>query len=827
MPSESPAAVPTRSPESGIGIVLPRYALTYHIENEVDPVRSDYVQITQQTDAFLREYMEQMLDDSVFAEFKDFVTEYDSSAVEPDGLIMVTYKSKGVFGYQSILLPREDQLVGLVADAFSGESLVAYISQLQEMPVTSSFSTTTDVTYSATVSNNASVYTTKAAITAATLGMFLLAFSIFKMKTRRRTLLDEKEKPNGASKVPGMADWTSTFSDTSITDDLSSGRLTQRLDDVDEEEGLEQPVLRKKDASVHVEQNEEVGYISYEDSKSSTGHYDTRRFGSSGSIPSLAKLFSASQPYEKNRNAKFDTRSCSSDNLDARSFSSEESKLSVSDISALLARTRRESNNSFRPCQRSSIKLSAKACDGFSTVAFPLNNVHEAVTQLLKESEDSSSFSDDSSFSSSLDEMEESVSFGSNSSDQDFFELYFLNKDEREEMDGSGGEKEMGKTLGMKLQHTGKETQMETEHLELKGRQKGDEKKSTLAREAFESRLKQKEEQIFKRQQTVEEEVEGVAEAREQEQKHEEDKITLEEQIRVHEAECLKVLKRLQVERSGVEDQLKKEVEDRLSEEMQRTKEGAAAELAQSILKEDAEEALKMRLAEEMRLNNARDASEAQISEEEEEGPTEEIGCVKVVLEPEEKLADEDIRLGRDDGLILRNKKSDSSTQSNNGNGQQNATPAQEEKIIEVAGNLNQKDKEEKEEDFQTAIIQSLGNSRDQGRVEKNKSSSINEKNSRDLFIEGTHSLDSSYDSDVPWWLPDDEELEDASISHRTWASIGRRKSHSFQSYSSEIDSDCDSEDSEDFSGFHSTDSSTTNLSSRPGGSMRYPRNMR
>jgi hypothetical protein len=155
----------------------------------------------------LEEFMFSELAGTSLTTLDDFLT----TVITASEIIVVDYRSIGLFNPSSIFLPTVRELDSLITRAFTGDNLIAYLALVQALPSQNIFSSTSDIILirngadtkaaagSATGGGTSS--STMAGIAAAAAGLFVLAAFLILLK-RRKTEDEEydetyDEKGNG------------------------------------------------------------------------------------------------------------------------------------------------------------------------------------------------------------------------------------------------------------------------------------------------------------------------------------------------------------------------------------------------------------------------------------------------------------------------------------------------------------------------------------------------------------------------------------------------------------------------------------------------------
>ena len=147
--------MPTRPPVDAEGRRdLSPFILRYTVSQDGVPFTNDYAAVTNITDVFLREYFTSIFNNTRIATtLDDFIVTYIRAEYRRGEPIVVLYEAMAFFDKDSEVIPTQGDLDILLRPAFLGSSRTMYIQELQELPESNVFSSTTIVVLENTPAN--------------------------------------------------------------------------------------------------------------------------------------------------------------------------------------------------------------------------------------------------------------------------------------------------------------------------------------------------------------------------------------------------------------------------------------------------------------------------------------------------------------------------------------------------------------------------------------------------------------------------------------------------------------------------------------------------
>ena len=133
------------NPPSGDDItgLLSPYTILYTVTGEErPPFRSELLEVVELTRTYLDNFFLSNYKNSEVFSLSKVMTLFTSTAFEFGEAIPVEYESKAIFEASSILIPDKEDLDNILASAFQGDNLDAYIGLLQALPPSNIFSST-------------------------------------------------------------------------------------------------------------------------------------------------------------------------------------------------------------------------------------------------------------------------------------------------------------------------------------------------------------------------------------------------------------------------------------------------------------------------------------------------------------------------------------------------------------------------------------------------------------------------------------------------------------------------------------------------------------
>ena len=578
-------------------VVIPRYGVRYTLEEEATPARSDYIELKRLTDAFLKNFMEQRFIKTDRTVLVEFATQYSSSSITAEGPILVTYESKAVFSVLSSVVPSADGLDELLVQAFLGESLMEYVTNLQEMQASNDFSMTVGVEFTREIPDETRVvrsssdFSAVAAIAAGSVGILVLSLSLFAAKRRYDSTLEEKKEGRKSSNLTGMTFGAATFSETNSSDDTSFSQLWKREHSIDEEEGLIQSLSKGNNqfsdyddldnVSVESERHREECFdesssITRSDISSGIFRVDrAQSFESSESFPSLDEMSESTRSCDKNHETSSEEDSQGSSSTCDGSIDHEENV--TKDKNKLLSLVS-EKEKKLHPWEGRAVRKSSGAHseDTSLTVTVPEESGENETTAFYK------------TRSARVDPNEDTASEIASTAE-------LVSEDEESGDDDSDfSQKSSGWT-------TDRKEELRAEEQPNKTKEEDEEEKEELVK-AHEQKQQEEQKKLEADRAALEERVKVEMQARLEEMTAEQARLKAQEAALIAERKCFEEEKRLNAAREAFEARLRKEEETRLAEKKRLEQEREEFEARNE--KERLE-----RLAIEILLNTERDAS--------------------------------------------------------------------------------------------------------------------------------------------------------------------------------------------------------------------------
>jgi hypothetical protein len=219
-------------------VVLDLYALLYFIDAFRLPFQAEIDEVVDLTQEYLEDFFSIVFDTSSIAQFEGSATVENRTIVRFGEPIQVRYFTDLTFSGSS-QVPSDGELNGLLASAFRGDNLAAYLAQVQELPEDNLFSQSMSVEFEVVVdtssnsdSDSSSGVPTVGIATAVGAGAFFVAV-LGLMLYRRREQDDEEGggkylDDDGHITVAGE-----TFQEGSSLDSQSGVHRTQQFGDTE------------------------------------------------------------------------------------------------------------------------------------------------------------------------------------------------------------------------------------------------------------------------------------------------------------------------------------------------------------------------------------------------------------------------------------------------------------------------------------------------------------------------------------------------------------------------------------------------------------------
>jgi hypothetical protein len=218
-------------------VELDLYALLYEIAAFRLPFQAEIDEVVSLTDEYLFDFFSIVFETSSIAQFEGSFTFENRTIVRFGQPIQTRYFTDLTFSGSS-QVPSDGELNGLLASAFRGDNLAAYLAQVQELPSDNLFQQSTSVTFEVVMaassnsdSDSSSSIPTVGIATAAGAGAFFVAV-VGLMLYRRREQDDEDAgkylDDDGHITVAGE-----TFQGGSSLDSQSGVHRTQQFGDAE------------------------------------------------------------------------------------------------------------------------------------------------------------------------------------------------------------------------------------------------------------------------------------------------------------------------------------------------------------------------------------------------------------------------------------------------------------------------------------------------------------------------------------------------------------------------------------------------------------------